>query len=364
MDKRHQLIKDNFNQSCKKHGMVEFPTAPLLTDDKTVYYASATITPLKEILASGQIPTEGLFLHQPCFRLKYIDEPFYNGSKIRYPGYFNMLGTLVQPKNILDLQEVIIQIIDDQDIPHDKVKIDVSDKDKFLVKKLKDKYKIEYNLRSDSSYQWTYGMGENISGRGLTLLLQQDNGEYKRIGQYIAISDNGKLISCEYGVGIEVMLARKEQYENEYDAFSIASILQQNKLAVDFANTHIFSSVASAYGAGITMDKYPRKGYKKGLNRMLTNLLLLKIRDGLSDEQIMTVSKRFMITEFGNAVALSNLMHDFKTKESELNDQIVKASAFAKNQQRLGRTDDFISQRISDMYPLYTTYNDMFKSSR
>lgn len=344
--------------------MTEFPTQPLLTDDKTVYFASATITPLKETLAMAKIPDNGLYLHQPCFRLNYIDEPFYNGEKVRYPGYFNMLGTLVRPKSIVDFQETIIQIIDDQNIPHDRVKIDVSDKDKILIKKLKEKYKVEYNLRSDKSYQWTYGMGDNISGRGLTFLLQKDNGEFKRIGQYIAISDNGKLIGCEYGVGIEVMLARKEQYENEYDAFSIGPVLQKNNFETNFQNTHIFSSVASAYSTGITMDKYPRKGYKKSLNRMLTNLLLLKAKDGLSDERIVSVLRDFMIVEFGSLANLDNLIHDFKIKESELNDQICKVNAFIKNQRHLGRSDEFISQRINELYPLYTIYSDTLKLSR
>lgn len=363
MDPRHKIIKDNFIKTCKNHNMIEAPSAPMLTDDKTVYFASATITPLKETLAKGNIPRDNLYIHQPCFRLKYIDEPFYDGEKVRYPGYFNMLGTLVHPKNIVDFQESIVKIIDDQDIPSDKVKVAVSSKDKILIKKLSEHYEIEYDTRAEKSYSWTYGMGDNITGRGLTFMLQQNDGNYKRIGQYIAISDNGKLIAAEYGVGIEVLLARKEQYKNEYDAFSIAPILQANNFKADFPNTHIFSSVASAYSTGISMNNYPRKGHKKALSRMLTNLLLLKMKDNLTDTQIVSVLKEFLNIEFGDDTSLNYLMHDFKIREDELMVQIDRVNSFVRNQKSLGKADSFINQKVSEMYPLYVVYDNMFKKS-
>jgi hypothetical protein len=363
MDARHQKIKDGFFAECKRGGMTQAAPSPLLTDDPTVYFASATITPLKQILARGEIPKNNLYLHKQCFRLKYINEPFYNQQKVRYPGYFNMLGTLVHPDNAVSFQENIIQILDSYSIDKDRIKVQASDKESFLTKKLSDVYNVEFNTKKDSSFDWVYGMGNDINGRGIYFNVLQPDGSYKSLGQYIVIKNKDKIIGSEYGIGIEVLLSRKENYKSEYDVFSISTILQQNGLDVNFANTHILSSVAAAYSTGITLDKHPHSNYKKLLNKMLANLLFLKIRDNISDAQIAAILTDFFVVEFGNSDTLISLTNDFRKRELELETQTNQMNAFRTNQKRLGKSEDFINQRIAELYPLYTNYlNTVIKS--
>lgn len=284
----------------------------------------------------------------------WLKDPFYSGEKIQHPGYFNMLGTMISKKNIIPFQNDIVQIIDGLGVDRNRIKIDVSSKDDVLVKEFRDYYKVEYDTRKESSYSWTYGMGDNIFGRGLTFYVRQDDGSYKRIGNYIIIYDDKEPIAAEYGVGIEVLLARKDQYKNEYDAFSIAPILRNNGLDTNFSNTHIFSSVGAAYSTGMSLEQYPTKNYKKILNKFISNLLILKMKDNLQDEQMYEIIKSFLIVEFGKENSLNAIKHDLATKTEELKVETSKANDFIKNQKHLGKDDLFISQKLIQMYPFYT----------
>lgn len=359
MDLRHTVIKDKFFQSCQRYGLTWHQPSLLLTDDKTVYFASATITPLKTMLLAEKIHGRGVYLHQQCLRLQSMTDPFYAGTKIRYPGYFNMLGTLVPANAVIDFQDVIAGIIVDQGISADKVKVNAAKQDKILIERFRHHYDIEYDTRPEKSYNWTYGMGDKIRGRGITFYLRQDTGEYKRIGQYIAIFNDNRLIGCEYGVGIEVLLARTEQYQNEYDAFAIAPILQKYNLDINFSNSHIFSTVASAYSTGVSLKEYPSIGYKKLLQKMLLNLAVLKICNHLTDDQIFKVLSDYMNVEFNDANNISTLMSDFFAEQYRLNQQLANAGAFIKNQYKLGKDYSCVQQRLAELYPLYFRYKDM-----
>ncbi len=359
MDLRHALIKDKFFQSCQRYGLTWHQPSPLLTDDKTVYFASATITPLKNMLLDEKIYDGGVYLHQPCLRLQSMTDPFYAGTKIRYPGYFNMLGTLVPANAVVDFQDVIACIIADQGISADKVKVNAAKQDKILIERFRHHYDVEYDTRPEKSYNWTYGMGDNIRGRGITFYLRQDTGEYKRIGQYIAIFNDGRLIGCEYGVGIEVLLARTEQYQNEYDAFAVAPVLKKYGLGANFTHSHVFSTVASAYSTGISLKEYPAIRYKKLLQKMLLNLTFLKMRNNLTDEQIFSILSDYMVVEFNDARNISILMNDFSAEQHRLCQQLANADAFINNQYRLGKDPASIQRRMAELYPLYFMYKDM-----
>lgn len=359
MDLRHTLIKDKFFQSCQQYGLTWHQPSPLLTDDKTVYFASATITPLKNMLSDEKIPDDGVYLHQPCLRLQSMTDPFYAGTKVRYPGYFNMLGTLVPAPAVVDFQDAIAGIIADQGISADKVKVNAAKRDKILIERFQHYYDIEYDTRPEKSYNWTYGMGDKIRGRGITFYLRQDTGEYKRIGQYIAIFNDDRLIGCEYGVGIEVLLARTKQYQNEYDAFAIGPILKKYSLDANFSNSHIFSTVASAYSTGVSLKEYPAIGYKKLLQKMLLNLAFLKVRNNLTDDRIFKVLLDYMNVEFNDANNISTLMNDFSAEQHRLNQQLAHADVFINNQYRLGKEPTIIQRRLAELYPLYFRYKDM-----
>lgn len=365
MDIRYEPIRDCFFDTCKRQGMLNVaPVSLVPPHDDTVYFTSSTITGLKSMVLNDQIPVNGVYLHQPCFRLHSIHEPFYDGEKIKYPGYFNMLGVLVPADSILNLQHTIIDIMDNQGIDRNKIKLNTTAKEPMLVQELKSYYEVEYDTRQPKSYDWTYGMGQDITGTGMTFYIRQDTGEYKRLGQYIIIYNKGKPIAAEYGCGIEVFLARTQNYKNEYDAFSIAPILHKNGRSVDFANEHVFSSVAAAYSTGMSLKNNPSKGYKKNLLCIIRNLLLLKERDKLSNEQILNILKQYTMVEFGDDKFVATIMQDLYQQEQELMVQKSRAEAFLANPYNRTKTPSEMEAKLQELYPFYIRYQNTLNQNQ
>ena len=91
---------------------------------------------IEDMLLKNEIPNNGVYLYQPCFRLQNIHDPFYNGTKIKYPGYFNMLATLVPAQSIVKLQQIIVDIMDQQGIARNRIKLNTTKKEPLLIKDL------------------------------------------------------------------------------------------------------------------------------------------------------------------------------------------------------------------------------------
>ena len=365
MDYRHQQIQDCFFNTCKQHGMINVDPTPLLAmHDNSVYFVSATITGLKDMLLKKEIPNNGVYLYQPCFRLQNIHDPFYNGTKIKYPGYFNMLATLVPAQSIIKLQQIIVDIMDQQGIDRNRIKLNTTEKEPLLIKDLQNYYEAEYDTRPEKSYNWTYGMGDDIHGKGMTFYIKQNTGEYKRLGQYVIIYNKDTPIAAEYGWGIEVFLARTKCYSNEYDAFAIAPILSKYGFDVNFTNEHVFSSAAATYSTGLSMNHNPGRNHRQNVRYVIRNLVFLKDRDKLSDEQISSVLKEYSIVEFGNDKYVKEIMTDLHDQEKVLASQKDKVRSFINNPQNKNKTPIQIEKKLQDLYPFYSQYMMLIKQNQ
>lgn len=365
MDYRHQQIQDCFFNTCAQHGMTHVSPMPLLaTYDNSVYFASATITALKDMLLKNEIPNNGVYLYQPCFRLHNIQDAFYNGNKIKYPGYFNMLGMAVPAKYIVDLQYIIMDIMDKHGIDRSKIKLNTTRQEPLLVQNLQKYYEVEYDTRAEKSYNWTYGMGDDIHGKGMTFYIKQNNGEYKRLGQYIIIYNKDTPIAAEYGFGIEVFLARTHSYQNEYDAFAISPILKSNRLEANFTNTCVFSSVAATYSTGISINNNPSRQYKKIVRYVLKNLLFLKQRNNLSTEQIRSILQDYSNIEFNNDKYVPTIIDELQTEEKIFYVQTERAYDFIKNSRKNHKDEEVIKQKLTALYPLYSQYMHLINQNQ
>lgn len=357
MDSRHKIIKDKFFSVFENNGLKKFPSASLLTDDKSVYFTCATITPLKNFIINGNIPKKGLYIYQPCLRLNSLNDSFERKGKADFPGYFNMLGTFTPAQDIESFQNKIIECFSSQGVSSDNVRIYAPSSNNSLVSILKNTYDVEFDSKEPRYYKWTYGLGDDVGGIGATFSLKQKDGSFDDIGQYVGIFAKGKLVGCEFGFGIETFLSRHLQYENYYDAYSIASILEKNGLESNFVNVNIFETAVSAYSTGISSDNCPDRGYKKQLSRILTNLVILKNKENLSDEQMTSVFYEFAEIEFGKTSFIENLQSDFGFKDKEFDRELKNLNDFEQNQLKLGKDTGQIAQRAETLYPLAIKYN-------
>jgi len=112
--------------------------------------------------------------------------------------------------------------------------------------------------------------------------------------------------------------------------------------------------VPAAYSTGISINNNPSAGYKKILNRILLNLVAMKQIYGMSYDKIIAISKDYMDAEFGNTNNLQNQVNDMMTKDNEITNELLRAEVFIKNQNSLGKDNDFIQDRLSALYPMYT----------
>jgi len=359
MDKRHIALRDIFFDVFQRHGLKKYDSVPLITKDKTVYFTCATITPLKDFILNENIAVDGLYIHQPCLRLNSLTDNFDEKNVPSFPGYFNMLGTLIQAKYILPFQKSIIECFQLLGVSKDTIKIYAPSSKVDLVSYLSKVYTVEFDSKKDSYYDWKYGLGNDINGIGATFSLRQKDGHFEDIGQYVCIFNKNEPIACEFGFGIETFLSRHLQYGNYYEAYSIAPVLKENNLESNFINVNTFGIVAGAYSTGINLDNCPNKGYKKILNRILANIVILKKKESILDEQMASILYKFGEIEFNNTSFVPSLLYDINKKSEELLLSLQRLADFEENQLRLNICTQNIIDREKVLYPFAIKYRDI-----
>lgn len=362
MIKNHESLKNCFFSYFEQENLKKFPEAPLLTNDETVYFTCATITPLKPFLINNNLPKNGVFLQQHCLRLQDIhSNVFEENDGFRFPGYFKMVGTFVPGNKITSFQDNIMGLFEKLSVPAHRIKVYSTSEALQLTDMISKEYVTEYDSKPKQYYSWKYGTKEPLKGIGATFSLKQKNGNYEDIGQYVAIFDENRLIGCEFGFGIETFISRNEQYDNFYEAYSIAPILKRHNQNVNFRNVQIFSSLAAAYSTGIDINNNPSKGYKKQLNRLHTNAYILKTIHKIADEEVIDICNDFLKEEFSDNKNIKNLQKDFYHKSKELDKERLQFDHFVKNQEKLGKEVSHTIERSLQLYPIAGRYRKYFE---
>ena len=355
MDIRHSQIKNTFENVFNRAGLEPFPASPLFSKDETVYFACATITPLKQFIKDNQI-NRGLYVHQPCLRLQTLNNPFKKTETYQFPGYFNMLGTLIPENQLISFQKSIADVFDRLGVSENELKIFAPITDIPIASELQKKYVVEFATKPDKYYRWTYGFKQNIAGIGLTFSIRQPDNSYRDIGQYVALLKDGKVIGAEFGFGIETFLAASEKLPNPYLAYSIAPALKENNIVQNFTSTDVISTVGALYSTGLTLQDSPSNNYKRILSRALNNLCFFSEQYRIGTPQIKDALYRFMNTEFNHPFGFDAFCIDYKEKRKNYFEDIKKRDDFIKNQQSLGQSPQRIAQRIQQLYPTLYHY--------
>lgn len=355
MDTRHRNIKNTFEDVFRHNGLVSFPGSSLFSDDETVYFACATITPLKKIIESNKI-NQGLYVHQPCLRLQTLNNPFAKSESYQFPGYFNMLGTLISKEQVIPFQNAIVELFDCLGVPKNELKIFSPTTSIPIASELQKQYFTEFDTKSNQYYQWTYGFKQNIYGLGLTFSIRQSDNSYRDIGQYVAILKDGEVIGAEFGFGIETFLAATQKLSNPYLAYSIATALQSSGIEQNFVSTNVISMVGALYSTGLSLNQAPSKGYKRILNRSLNNLYFFSDQYAVNAHQIKDALYHFMKIEFKSFSGFDAFCVDYDEKHKIYIENIKKRDDYIKNQRSLGQSPQYISKRIQQLYPTLHHY--------
>ena len=216
--------KNLFEEFIIKRGYKFEESYPIITNDPTVMFMNATVTPYKDKMIKGEY-LKATALVQDCFRAKFDSE---------FLLYFKMLGMVSE---ISYLEKIFRDIIDYLDefvgISIDELVMVVHEEDRDLIetwKKIINKeesiFYINKLTKNNHKYKtrWKYGNGFPITGRGVTITYNNKRkvkcGEkcnelcncdkYLPIGNVIIVENSVNIKKyVEVGFGIEFMKALK-----------------------------------------------------------------------------------------------------------------------------------------------------------
>lgn len=192
-------------------------------DDDTLLFTNDTIAPWKNHLLEG-IPEEGMALQQPCLRLQGMRDTICREISLefqpqRFLGYFTSLGVLVGARKREVLQEHISELLlDAYAIDSSRVRI-FGRKDMHCLGRLCEQFTVDTTPNKSVYYTWKYGL-EGIVGKGATVGIESNRGEFQEVGQVIEICQREQVIGYEFGFGAETFTSRLRN-DPDYSAWSI-----------------------------------------------------------------------------------------------------------------------------------------------
>jgi alanyl-tRNA synthetase len=157
-------IRDRFERRLGAAGYARVPPAPLLTDDPTVLFVGASITPFKPRILAGE-PIDPCLSVQPCFRYR-VHPDWLLG--------FEMLGVLAMASELDRVTADVVEFLTEERIV-DAVRLHAvaHPDDADLRAAWVDAHPLGAaalgSTEEPGCVRWEYGHGADLTGRGLTM---------------------------------------------------------------------------------------------------------------------------------------------------------------------------------------------------
>ncbi len=244
--------------------------------DKTVLYSNATITPIKGRLISGEKPENGWIVDQPCLRLQNIQDYKNEQFDPEYMSFFHMVGIYVT-----DIDEKTITSIIDAlgvcGLSKDRISVRGCHRDADLL----DAFTVLYPHfdrdqceRNEGYFDWKYDM-DNYKGRGVHIMIKQDDGNALSIGQLVEITNGDELVGYEFGFGVETFASRLHQTRSIFDMGVGRSFFPASASYKDRQYQDLVVSTMAMHCAGTMPGKNGRSAVlRKAINQLVTHEFL------------------------------------------------------------------------------------------
>lgn len=343
---RQRFICAQFSQLYSELGYQSVPPEGLLpTEDTTVIFTGATITPLKKFLFEGITPP-GYFIVQKCLRTQGTNAICDLNVIPSGMNYFTMCGILASPERREEVaNEGYDLLVNRFGIPKKNLLIQATSSDKNLSQPWKDKgIIVEEDKQPEDSYRWRYGIPDAY-GRGINIFLRFNNNDaFREIGNQISIHDGtGRIIGYEFGFGLESLLAKMNGFKKSTEANTVSAAIPYEE-GVREKLVNALATCVVLYHHGINpgkgKERYILKKYVKGLSFLRRQL-------DVSIDQLREYGDAYESAEFTTA-------HDSGNKVAEgviaYENKLSKFLAYAKNQvhaHRLrGSVDEYLREKL------------------
>lgn len=296
IEQDRNLFLDYFN----KEGFQYTSEVPLITEDKSLLFTNSTIIPWKKYLTGKTPPLQGLYMSQKCLRTHSLKEEISpeminERSFGRFLGYFNMVGLLINPNSINQLQKQIYQLLcDEYEISPDRIKLFTDSKVDFLGD-LEKVLTIENDTMDPSYYYWSYGLN-NVEGKGVTFSLKQDEGNFEDVGQLIQIKNLDEVVAYEFALGLEVFTSKRISNKT-YSNWNVGNVTPK-----DFRFKAYLEAI-STFGAALSIPReLIEKRHKKEIQRLGKRLIDLEDFFQIPCKITEDTLNSFSLVEFGKSI--------------------------------------------------------------
>jgi hypothetical protein len=317
-----------FTELYTERGYKPFPPGGLLaSEDETVIFTGATITPLKQVLLNG-VDSPGYYMTQKCLRTKNLNNTYDLSYIPDWTHYFTMCGILAAPDQkeavSLDAMELIVNRLK---IEPRNVKIEASSDDRDMSQTWKDAgIQVEEDAHSQDYYRWGYGI-PGIQGRGMNIVFRHDvHDDFNDFGNVISMEqEDGCVKGFEFGFGIEAVLSKLYGSRKPLEVSLISTVVPFEKgIKEKFMNTLATSTVM--YHNGIEPGREKEKHIQK---KLVKGLSFLRRELGLTLDEVRDYGNAYELVEFGVSVNSGDKIMDGIASYEK---QLEKFYSYATNQ--------------------------------
>lgn len=300
-------VEGSFDQHFYQRGYKREESVAVSSQiDPSVDLVGSKISALKHYVLNENIPPEGLYLIQDCFRTRGMKElKTINPSK--FGSCFRTMGTLTNSdveKVVLDTFDYLVNEIGIN--PRNLlIKINADDRDLLVATS-----SVAGNIRrqenaSDTHYKHRYGLDDQgIYGRDFNIAVRkQKTDEFVTVGTVVLMEQNKRKIGVDMGLGNLSLAMCNFGKDNTLtvsrmaDVFPIDSVEKQR-----FADSLVGLALMQKEQVHKLSSHSDRasKNLRWKYNKYEEAVVYWKSQFGLSDEEVLEYMKRYIELEFKN----------------------------------------------------------------
>ncbi len=340
----HNRVSEGYFNVMRKYGFIQHQSEPLIpTVDSSILFTNSTIVPLKEKFLDGNYTGNGYFLLQNCLRLQTLKTIENADVRLKHVSCFKMLGTLVPKSNLgLAVDAMLEFLFNIVRISRNQLVVLIPSNAKFLEEIFLDK---DISVQSSAFYEWKYGM-KDVKGLGVALAVRLPNNSIARIGNFVAMYQEDKIMAYEFGFGIEPLVGKVMLSRTPFDGSIQFGVMGLTNNEVNHKIANLIGIVSAMSIAGVNKRQCRSRWFL--LNQALRILILLAIRKNLKIEELISWINEFSTIFFEDTSNIRFISEQLTLRWRHISSGRSRFMNWLASQQSLYRNKGFGALKFSE----------------